>query len=45
MTDDLLDVRSTEETMGKRVGKDCGEGKAHLSRCWAWTRALPTQHD
>jgi geranylgeranyl diphosphate synthase, type II len=27
VTDDLLDVRSTEESMGKRVGKDAGKGK------------------
>ena len=28
VTDDLLDVRSTEENMGKRVGKDAQKGKA-----------------
>ncbi|MEI8372359.1 MAG: polyprenyl synthetase family protein [Planctomycetota bacterium] len=27
ITDDLLDVRSTEESMGKRVGKDAEKGK------------------
>lgn len=27
ITDDLLDVRSTEENMGKRVGKDAEKGK------------------
>jgi geranylgeranyl diphosphate synthase, type II len=27
VTDDLLDVRSTQEEMGKRVGKDAGKGK------------------
>ena len=27
ITDDLLDVRSTEEDMGKRVGKDAEQGK------------------
>ncbi len=27
VTDDLLDVRSTEENMGKRVGKDAQKGK------------------
>lgn len=27
VTDDLLDVRSTEESMGKRVGKDAEKGK------------------
>jgi geranylgeranyl diphosphate synthase type II len=27
VTDDLLDVRSTEEHMGKRVGKDSEKGK------------------
>ena len=32
ITDDLLDVRSTEAAMGKRVGKDAERGKAHVSR-------------
>jgi geranylgeranyl diphosphate synthase type II len=27
VTDDLLDVRSTEQSMGKRVGKDAEKGK------------------
>ena len=27
ITDDLLDVQSTEVAMGKRVGKDAGRGK------------------
>lgn len=27
ITDDLLDVRGTEEVIGKRVGKDAGQGK------------------
>ncbi len=32
ITDDLLDVRSTEENMGKRVGKDAKKGKITFPR-------------
>ena len=32
ITDDLLDVRSTEEDMGKRVGKDAEKGKITFPR-------------
>ena len=32
ITDDLLDVRSNEAAVGKRVGKDAAAGKTHLSR-------------
>ncbi len=32
ITDDLLDVRGDAAAVGKRVGKDCDRGKAHVSR-------------
>ena len=38
ITDDLLDVRSTEENMGKRVGKDAEKGKITFPGCWELTK-------
>ena len=41
ITDDLLDVRSNEAAVGKRVGKDAAAGKTHLSRPAGRRRRAP----
>lgn len=36
IVDDILDVTSTSEVLGKPVGSDAAEGKTTLSPCWGW---------